>query len=408
MPNLQHSPPEKTSAKEEAAEAVEQESLQSPETASAMANPKETEAEDVKTQLNITELLLKKGNTLGHDQEEIDVLDLIDLVVKYLINPEDKLKAQEIANRAESLQASLGTTYLRELFKFMDLSVKYEKDRKIWKNSLIEPKMKGLKEILALVDVEKIAESLYLVVEEIQSQRLYEQSLGAKKKLQETPVPPYHKSEFKTVVNTPPIHSKAKLLESEESDGASSIGEKIKPFKEEEDPLPGLTFKQRAKYEPTYEHYREVASKMSHPRMNFDDLVKGLKRDFQNPSASREDRVSKNMNKMEDAYDLLRDMRLESIRDFSAWTIDQDVYLDEMAAIVLSLKELYQHHFGKKKNQDSIESLRNLPCPDCASGAQFTFEELLVHQQTFHPQLRVEVSPQQNLNQMPLPKPLDH
>ena len=130
MPNLQHTPPEKASAKGEEAEAVEQRPLQSPETASAMENPKETEAEDVKTQLNITELLLKKGNTLGHDQEEIDVLDLIDLVVKYLINPEDRLKAQEIANRAESLQASLGTTYLRELFKFMDLSVKYEKDRK--------------------------------------------------------------------------------------------------------------------------------------------------------------------------------------------------------------------------------------------------------------------------------------
>ena len=49
---------------------------------------------------------------------------------------------------------------------------------------------------------------------------------------------------------------------------------------------------------------------MAHPRMNFDDLVKGLIRDFQNPDATRENRVSKNMEKMEDAYELLRDMCL--------------------------------------------------------------------------------------------------
>ena len=70
---------------------------------------------------------------------------------------------------------------------------------------------------------------------------------------------------------------------------------------------------------------------------------------------------------------------LEATKDFSFWTITQDTYSDEMQAMVLGLKELNQKFFGRKKRDDSIESLRNLPCPDYQSEKRnvfFTYEEL--------------------------------
>ena len=122
--------------------------------AQAAQQEKQEVVETEKTDMQMAESLLKKGNTLGLDQEENDIMDLLDLVVKYLINP-DVLRAQEIANKFESLQFSLGTGYVKELFKFMDESMKYEEQRQFWRNSLWEPKKQGRTELLALVNVEE-------------------------------------------------------------------------------------------------------------------------------------------------------------------------------------------------------------------------------------------------------------
>ena len=223
--------------------------------AQAAQQEKQEVVETEKTDMQMAESFLKKGNTLGLDQEENDIMDLLDLVVKYLINP-DVLRAQEIANKFESLQFSLGTGYVKELFKFMDESMKYEEQRQFWRNSLWEPKKQGRTELLALVNVEeRLVESLFVVVEAIQNQvqRLHEEAQGAREKVEETPVPPYHKTEFKTQINTPTI-TKARLLETSDasSDGASLQEEKLRTMKEEIDPLPNCSFKIRARHEPTY------------------------------------------------------------------------------------------------------------------------------------------------------------
>ena len=375
--------------------------------AQAAQQEKQEVVETEKTDMQMAESLLKKGNTLGLDQEENDIMDLLDLVVKYLINP-DVLRAQEIANKFESLQFSLGTGYVKELFKFMDESMKYEEQRQFWRNSLWEPKKQGRTELLALVNVEeRLVESLFVVVEAIQNQvqRLQEEAQRARKKVEETPVP-YHKTEFKTQINTPTI-TKARLLETSDasSDGAFLQEEKLRTMKEEIDPLPNCSFKIRARHEPTYEHYRDVSSRMAHPRMNFDSLVTDLKAIFKNPRAKDGKRAARLLDKVEDAFDLLRDMQLEATKDFSVWTITQDTYLDKMQASVLGLKELNQKFFGRKRRDDSIASLRNVPCPDCQSEKQnvfFTYEELTLHQKRFHQELKINVpqQPQQrNLQQ---------
>ena len=140
-----HSPKDKDLSKpleEEENQAQQHSDAGAAASAQAAQQEKQEVVETEKTDMQMTESFLKKGNTLGLDQEENDIMDLLDLVVKYLINP-DVLRAQEIANKFESLQFSLGAGYVKELFKYMDVSIKYEQQRQFWKNSLWEPKKQG-------------------------------------------------------------------------------------------------------------------------------------------------------------------------------------------------------------------------------------------------------------------------
>ena len=52
---------------------------------------------------------------------------------------------------------------------------------------------------------------------------------------------------------------------------------------------------------------------MAHPRMNFDSLVTDLKAIFKNPRAKDRQRAARLLDKVEDAFDLLRDMRLGDV-----------------------------------------------------------------------------------------------
>ena len=92
----------------------------------------------------------------------------------------------------------------------------------------------------------------------------------------ETPLPAY-KSTFKTVVNSPALHTKAKQVPSDVSSVGSSAG--VEQLKTDfEDPNPGLSFDQRKALEPSssYNHYRQVSFRMAHPKRRFATAIKTL------------------------------------------------------------------------------------------------------------------------------------
>ena len=97
----------------------------------------------------------KKGNTIGFDDEEEKVLNIIDLTVRYLTKQENFKEASEITSYFESLEELLGTRKFEKYFEFIDEGAKFEDKRQIWYSLLYQPEVKKINEKAKLVSLKE-------------------------------------------------------------------------------------------------------------------------------------------------------------------------------------------------------------------------------------------------------------
>ena len=185
-----------------------------------------------------------------------------------------------------------------------------------------------------------------------------------------TPLPPYsrgteftpeYRSTFKTMVGTPKI--KAKLVSSSNSSvEGEEVGEEEKMF-HEEDPFPGKSFRERAVMEPTYDHYRKIAQgPMAHPSQRFNASYKSLKKYFMLRDLSQKKRrIKAEYPRFVDAYDELKELRLEATKGFSYWTLLADTYLNNLEAQFEEISWAYEDSFVNPKELANQEKSPNQP-----------------------------------------------
>jgi hypothetical protein len=365
MPNLQHSPLAKSEANDEEPH---------PQGASS-ATVSTTENED---------FFVQKGNKIGFDEHEEQFLQLIDNTVAFLVKTSGyDQTVEELVGQLRMLQISLGQDRVNQFFKYIELWDKFEERRDTWQKAIDEASnQQSSDRLLALMIDKEVTDGVYTILLELQ--KLTQKNEEEARKLtpvHETPLPAY-KATFKTVVNTPILHTKAKQVPSDVSSVGSSAGNE-KLMTDLEDPTPGLSFDQRKALEPSYAHYRQVSFRMAHPRRRFDTAIKTLESEINEEDEVDPEQVKHELSLVKKAYHELKNYRLEATKDFSYWTLCQDTYLDEILAQYIQIRDLCKAKLSGVKGALGGEDAKH-QCQHCASPRFFTHQELIRHQQTYH------------------------
>ena len=369
MPNLQHSPLGKSEATEEP----------QPQTTGAVSIPRTPDENE--------DFFVQKGNNIGFDVDEESFLRLIDNTIAFLVRmPGHDQTVEELVGQFRMLQINHGQSRVDQFFKYIELWDKFEDRRAAWKKIIDEASgPQSSDKLFALVLDKEITDGVLTVLLELQN--LTEKTEEESRKLttvHETPLPAY-KSTFKTVVNSPALHTKAKQVPSDVSSVGSSAG--VEQLKTDfEDPNPGLSFDQRKALEPSssYNHYRQVSFRMAHPKRRFATAIKTLESEINEEEDEIDpEQMKHELSLVKKAYHELKNYRLEATKYFSYWTLCQDTYLDEILAQYIQIRDQCKAKLSGVPGTLGGESAKH-QCQNCASPRFFTHEELIKHQHTYH------------------------
>ena len=383
MPNLQHSPRAKNEATEE-----------EPHPQGASSIPVSTSENE--------DFFVQKGNKIGFDEHEEKFLQLIDNTVAFLVKTSGfDQTVEELVGQFRMLQISLGQERVDQFFKYIELWDKFEEQREAWKKAIDEASnQQSSDRLLALMIDKEVTDGVHTILLELQklTQKIEEEARKLAP-VHETPLPAY-KATFKTVVNTPVLHTKAKHVPSDVSSvGSSAENEKL--MTELEDPNPGLSFDQRKALEPSYDHYRQVSFRMAHPRRRFDTAIKTLESEINEEDVVDPEQVKHELSLVKKAYHELKNFRLEATKDFSYWTLCQDTYLDEILAQYLEIRDQCKAKLSGVTDTLGGEGAK-LQCQHCASSRFFTQQELIKHQHTYHNNQKLKIG---NVPSIPYQQP---
>ena len=119
MPNLQHSPCDKSETEQE-----------EPQPVVVGASPQQVSTTDSQ------DFFVKKGNKIGFDQHEQSFLHLIDSTITYLVKAKDVQNVEELVGQFQLLQTSLGKERVDQFLKYIELWDKFEDKCKAWKKAV--------------------------------------------------------------------------------------------------------------------------------------------------------------------------------------------------------------------------------------------------------------------------------
>ena len=100
-----------------------------------------------------------------------------------------------------------------------------------------------------------------------------------------------------------------------------------------------MPFNERKDKEPSQQHFAMVMHTMSHPRQNFEKMLKILQKEIKIPELAHLKFVMGNLSKFKNYLDKIKEMRSEATKYFSVHTQDTDTYIDPMSSAYLDMRE---------------------------------------------------------------------
>ena len=265
--------------------------------------------------------------------------------------------AQNACAFIQNLDTCCGTDAAERLFRHIDDSEKFQKEKTQWKNRLkntdsvvLHGKLYPLEEKV-LEDIGKASWSI---------------AKWAKSKTN-----PIEQTQ-KAILNWEDVKYRA----SSEDD-------------EEMDPDPEKNFHDRVRNEPSKGHFRQVSLKLGAPRKRFDKTLARLHRWTNTPSLADPEDVAAEMKLLKLHFKELQKIRAEATKAFNPFTRSVDTYMDEMLAQYQEIGQTITKFipeatdFLERGNEKKGEHVKRA-CPNCAS-AEMSVGDLREHQKVCHP-----------------------
>ena len=263
--------------------------------------------------------------------------------------------AQNACAFIQNLDTCCGTDAAERLFRRIDDSEKFQKEKTQWKNRLKNTDSVVLHGKLYLLEekvLEDIGKASWSIAKWARSKSAFRNPIELTQR---------------AVLNWEDVKYRA----SSEDD-------------EEMDPDPEKNFQDRVRNEPSKGHFRQVCLKLGAPRKRFDNTLVRLQRWTHTPSLADPEEVAAEMKLLKHHFKELQKIRAKATKSFNPFTKSVDTYMDEMLAQYHEIGQEVCKFIPEVTDFLEGENERKTACPNCAS-AEMSVGDLREHQKVCHP-----------------------